>query len=100
MGEMTPSAPKAVLSTSEDAGKASKVAPSVSATAIPASVVGVPESVLDPPGLAAFLGVPLKTIYQWNSEGTGPRRSRIGRHVRYRMADVVAWLGENAVERR
>jgi len=35
--------------------------------------------------------VPLATIYQWNSRGTGPRFMKIGRHVRYRLADVVAW---------
>lgn len=36
-------------------------------------------------------GVPVDTAYAWNSRGTGPRYLKIGRHVRYRLADVVAW---------
>ena len=35
--------------------------------------------------------VPVSTIYQWNSHGAGPRYLRIGKHVRYRLADVVKW---------
>jgi excisionase family DNA binding protein len=46
---------------------------------------------LSPADLAARLGVSVFTIYQWNSAGTGPRRMRVGRHVRYRLADVEAW---------
>lgn len=41
--------------------------------------------------LAEREGVPQQTIYKWNSEGTGPRYMSIGRHVRYRLADVLAW---------
>lgn len=41
--------------------------------------------------LAAREGVPEGTVYQWNSRGTGPRYMIIGRHVRYRLADVIAW---------
>lgn len=36
-------------------------------------------------------GVPVGTVYQWNSNGTGPRYMKIGRHVRYRLADVIEW---------
>ena len=36
-------------------------------------------------------GVPENTVYQWNSRGVGPRYMRIGRHVRYRLSDVVEW---------
>lgn len=35
--------------------------------------------------------VPDATVYRWNSDGTGPRYLRLGRHVRYRLSDVVAW---------
>jgi excisionase family DNA binding protein len=42
--------------------------------------------------LAAYLDVPKVTIYNWNSRDTGPLRVKIGRHVRYRRADVDAWL--------
>lgn len=54
----------------------------------------MPDKHLTPNDLAEREGVPLKTVYQWNSEGTGPRYMKIGRHVRYKLADVIAW--ENA----
>ena len=50
---------------------------------------------LTPEALAERMGVPLKTVYGWNHKGTGPRYIRVGKHVRYKLADVVAW--ENAL---
>ncbi|WP_081915557.1 helix-turn-helix transcriptional regulator [Saccharothrix sp. NRRL B-16314] len=47
---------------------------------------------LSPQELAEYTGVPLATIYRWNSKGSGPRRLRVGVHVRYRLSDVEAWL--------
>ena len=47
---------------------------------------------LSPEGLAALLDVPVGTVYQWNYKGVGPRKTRVGRHVRYRRSDVDAWL--------
>ena len=41
--------------------------------------------------LAERYGLPLKTPAEWASKGTGPRYARFGRHVRYRMSDVVDW---------
>ncbi|MFG1619519.1 helix-turn-helix transcriptional regulator [Nonomuraea wenchangensis] len=41
--------------------------------------------------LAARYGVPVHTIYEWNKMRTGPRYMRIGRHCRYKLADVEAW---------
>lgn len=46
---------------------------------------------LSPMQLAEREGVPIQTVYGWNSDGSGPRYLRIGRHVRYRLADVEAW---------
>ena len=46
---------------------------------------------LSPAELAEREGVPLETVYAWNKDGTAPTRLRIGRHVRYRLADVIAW---------
>lgn len=42
--------------------------------------------------VAAFLQVPVGTLYQWRHRGIGPAGLRVGRHVRYRMRDVEAWL--------
>ena len=50
------------------------------------------DPMLTPQELAAFLAVPVATVYRWNSEGTGPRRVRVGKHVRFRRADVDAWI--------
>ena len=46
--------------------------------------------------VAEMLGVPVATLYQWRYHGTGPVGIRVGRHVRYRTADVDAWLEEHA----
>ncbi len=50
--------------------------------------------------VAAYYGVPLATVYKWNSEGTGPRRIRVGKHVRYRQADLEEWLERQAHDPR
>ena len=42
--------------------------------------------------LAAFLGVPKRTLYSWRYRGEGPVGYRVGRHVRFRREDVEAWL--------
>jgi len=42
--------------------------------------------------LAQYLDVPVQTVYAWNTRGTGPKRVKIGKHVRYRPADVERWL--------
>jgi len=42
--------------------------------------------------LAEYLDVPLRTVYAWQSKGGGPRFHKVGRHVRYRLSDVDAWL--------
>jgi excisionase family DNA binding protein len=42
--------------------------------------------------LARYLAVPLATVYSWKYRGEGPPALKIGRHLRYREADVEAWL--------
>ena len=46
---------------------------------------------MSPEELARREGVPVQTVYGWNKTRTGPRFMKIGRHVRYRQADVIAW---------
>lgn len=46
---------------------------------------------LTPEDLAEREGVPVQTVCGWNSKAAGPRFMKIGRHVRYRLADVIEW---------
>jgi len=51
---------------------------------------------LSPDDLAEYLAVPVKTVYNWRTEKKGPRGVKVGRHLRFRRADVEAWLEKNA----
>lgn len=42
--------------------------------------------------VAAFLGVPLRTVYQWRYTRYGPPGRRVGRYLRYDPAEVRAWF--------
>ncbi len=50
------------------------------------------EDLLTPNELAQWLSVPKATLYAWRYRGEGPPSMRIGRHLRYRRADVDEWL--------
>lgn len=41
--------------------------------------------------LADRYGVPVKTPAEWASKDTGPPYAKFGRHVRYRLRDVLVW---------
>ena len=56
----------------------------------------MPEQLLSPEDLARLVGVPLKSVYRWNAHRTGPKALKVGRYVRYRPADVEAWLESRA----
>jgi excisionase family DNA binding protein len=56
----------------------------------------VGEKLLSAQDVADFLGVPLKTLYQWRTKGTAPRAVKVGRHIRFRPADVEAWCERNS----
>jgi DNA-binding transcriptional MerR regulator len=45
-----------------------------------------------PKELAEYLGIPVQTIYLWRTRGYGPPGRRIGKHLRYRPADVERWV--------
>ena len=49
--------------------------------------------------LAEDLGVPVSTIYRWNYLGTGPRKIRIGRYVRFCPSEVERWLKVQSVDK-
>jgi excisionase family DNA binding protein len=42
--------------------------------------------------VSELVGIPVGTLYQYRYAGQGPRAARIGRHLRYRPADVEAWV--------
>jgi excisionase family DNA binding protein len=48
------------------------------------------------PEVAEYLQVPVQTLYVWRTKGVGPRAVRVGKHLRYRWADVDAWIDEQA----
>ncbi|MFJ1703281.1 helix-turn-helix transcriptional regulator [Kitasatospora sp. NPDC088346] len=48
--------------------------------------------------LAAYLGVPLGTVYAWRHRGQGPVAIKVGRHLRYRWAEVEAWLDDQSAD--
>ena len=45
--------------------------------------------------LAEWLGVPIQTIYDWRLSGRAPRAHKIGKHLRFALSDVEAWLEEH-----
>lgn len=57
----------------------------------PVSVTIEPRRLWSPAEVAEYLGVPVNTLYQWRTRNYGPPGRRVGRHLRYRAADVVAW---------
>lgn len=58
----------------------------------------VPDRLLSARDLAAYLELPVATIYAWRYRGQGPRGFRAGRHLRYRWHDVESWIREQLQE--
>ena len=50
--------------------------------------------------LADRYGLPVKTPAEWASKGTGPRYAKFGKHMRYRLSDVMAWESEQFADRQ
>ena len=46
--------------------------------------------------LANLLQIPPKTVYSWRYEGKGPPAVPIGKYLRFRVEDVLAWLDDRA----
>ena len=44
--------------------------------------------------LGEYLGVPVATLYAWRYHRQGPPGFRVGRHLRYRWADIEAWISD------
>jgi excisionase family DNA binding protein len=61
-----------------------------------AKATGRARRLATPTEVAAYLQVPVKTLYTWRYKRQGPRAHRVGRHLRYRWEDVEAWLASPA----
>ena len=48
--------------------------------------------------VAEWLAVPVGTVYAWRYRSTGPASYKVGRHVRFRRADVDRWLEDQRTE--
>lgn len=42
--------------------------------------------------VAAFLGVPVQTLYTWRLTGDGPPAFKLGKHLRFDPDAVRAWV--------
>lgn len=53
-------------------------------------------TLMRPHETAATLQVSIRTLEYWRAHGDGPKFVRVGRHVRYRLDDISAWLDERS----
>ena len=44
--------------------------------------------------LASYLGLPVSTVYDWRVYGKGPVAYRFGKHLKFAVSDVQAWVAE------
>ncbi|WP_017616591.1 helix-turn-helix transcriptional regulator [Nocardiopsis salina] len=51
---------------------------------------------VSPTELSECTDIPAQTLANWRWKGEGPAWIKLGRHVRYRWADVEKWLDANA----
>ena len=54
------------------------------------------ERLMTPGELSDYLGIPVASLRKWRVRGDGPTGIRVGKHLRYRRADVDAWLDAKA----
>lgn len=57
-------------------------------------VIDLRDDVVSIDEVARRLAVPKATLYGWRYKGVGPRSHRVGKHLRYRWSDVLAWLDD------
>jgi len=55
-------------------------------------------AILLPEAVAERYGVPLRTLATWRYHRRGPAYIVVGKHVRYRVADLEAWEAAQRVE--
>ncbi len=55
-----------------------------------------PDSLLTEVQAATLLGFSVRTLQGWRLRGGGPRIIKVGRAVRYKRADLEAWVEAHA----
>ncbi len=50
--------------------------------------------------LAAYLEVPIATVYAWRHHRNGPPGFRVGWHLRFRWSDVERWIDDQIGQTR
>ncbi|GAA1938256.1 hypothetical protein GCM10009775_32910 [Microbacterium aoyamense] len=55
----------------------------------------LPQRAVSPEGAAHYLSMPPATLAYWRSIGVGPSWVRLGRRVRYDLADLDAFIERN-----
>ncbi|WP_308465240.1 helix-turn-helix transcriptional regulator [Rathayibacter soli] len=53
------------------------------------------ERLLSVEELSEYLGVPVRTLYDWRVDGRGPKALHAGRVLRYPESRVLAWIEAN-----
>ena len=64
-----------------------------SSVAVPADAWGV-APLIDTAELAFYLDVPVATVYDCRVRGKGPAAHRFGKHLKFAVSDVRAWMAE------
>ncbi|MCW2752181.1 MAG: phage transcriptional regulator, AlpA [Aeromicrobium sp.] len=44
--------------------------------------------------LSTYLGIPVTTLYDWRTDGVGPKAVKLGRALRYPESRVRSWIEE------
>jgi predicted DNA-binding transcriptional regulator AlpA len=63
---------------------------------LPANFADLPPRYLRTPEAARFVGLSIRTLEKHRIYGTGPRYSKLGGRVVYRVEDLQAWVESGA----
>lgn len=54
-----------------------------------------PETLINEKEAGEFLGISHRTLQKWRGKGDGPKYNKIGRSVKYKIADLIKWRDDN-----
>jgi predicted DNA-binding transcriptional regulator AlpA len=63
---------------------------------MPSNLAGLPQRYLRTPEASTFVGLSIRTLEKHRIYGTGPRYSKLGGRVVYRLEDLQAWVDSGA----